>query len=215
MANSPTVVEWNETLDAIRESRKTLLFIVSGPTGSGKTTICDRLLEAFPEKLVRIVTATTRPPRDGEQNGRDYHFFDPEEFQQKVESGDFYEHATVHGRSYGVLKEEVDSKLRSNRHALLNIDVQGAESFRKAAKDDPLLASRLVSLFLMLPALDEIQERLEERGGPITDLEDRLVSAGREMEQWQYYDYTIISGTREEDFLAAASIFRAECLRRR
>ena len=215
MSNSPTAAEWNQTLEAIKKSRKTLLFIVSGPTGSGKTTICDRLLEAFPEKLVRIVTATTRPPREGEENGRDYHFFEPTEFERKVQAGDFYEYATVHGRSYGVLKEEVDSKLRSERHALLNIDVQGAESFRQAAKEDPLLASRLVSLFLMLPGLDVIKERLESRGGPIADLDDRLISAGREMEQWQHYDYTIISATKEDDFLAAASIFRAECVRRR
>jgi guanylate kinase len=209
----PTETTWRQALDQILASRKSLLFIVSGPTGSGKTTICDRLLATFPEEMERIVTATTRPPRPGEEDEKDYYFFDPETFARKVEAGDFYEHATVHGRSYGVLRSEVVKKLQSGRHALLNIDVQGAKSFRIAAEEDDLLKDRVVSIFLMLPSLKTILERLEARGAPVEDLDDRLTSAARELKHWPYYNYTIISGDRNSDFETAASIFKAESLR--
>src|SRR5580765_8550911 len=109
-----------------------LLVLISAPSGGGKTTLCQQLLAARPQ-MTRAVTCTTRPLRPGEQDGVDYYFLDATSFLKRVQAGNFLEHATVHGNSYGVLKAEVLGKLRQGNDVLLNVDVQGAATIRDRA----------------------------------------------------------------------------------
>ena len=118
------------------DSESGFLFIVSGPAGSGKTTVCDRMLNEV-SGVQRVVTSTTRAPRGGERDTVDYYFFDRPTFEQKIEAGEFYEHARVHNNLYGTLKSEVQGKLASGIDLLLNIDVQGAAQMRETAKAYP------------------------------------------------------------------------------
>lgn len=195
--------------------RPALLLIVSGPAGSGKTTLCDRMLAEMP-RLQRIVTATTRPPREGERDGEDYYFFSREEFERKVAAGEFFEWARVHDRLYGCLKSEVREKLSSEIDLLLNIDVQGAETVRREVDSDPQLRDRVASVFVTPESIDVIRDRLEARGqDSAAEIERRLRNAEDEISRWVHYDYCLISGDRESDFLNIASIYRAEKLRNR
>ena len=145
------------------EHNTALLIIVSGPAGSGKTTVCDRMLDAFSPSLQRVVTSTTRAPRQGEQHEKDYFFFTDEEFDERVKADQFYEWAQVHSHRYGTLKSEIRDKLNRNIDLLLNIDVQGAATFRRAAEADPLPAGRLLSVFIMPGSIEQLRERLLSR----------------------------------------------------
>ncbi len=198
-----------------------LLIIISGPAGSGKTTLCDSLLAGWDahflssgSQLERVITATTREPRSGEQNGVDYFFLTKDEFEDKVAGKGFFEHATVFQNRYGILKSEIHGKLKLGKNLLINIDVQGAATFRKNAADDPTLADRVITVFIMPPNTEVLQERLLNRGqNNPADMQHRLHIAEQEMKEWVHYDYTIISGTKEEDFDQLLSIIRAERLR--
>ncbi len=191
-----------------------LLLIVSGPAGSGKTTVCERML-AEETGLQRVVTATTRPPREGERHRVDYHFFDHATFEAKVGAGEFYEFANVHSNRYGTLKSEIQDKLAAGTDLLLNIDVQGAATFREAGREDPLLRGKVVTVFIMPPSMDELESRLRHRS---TDDEDeirrRMRVARDEMKQRELYDHCILSGTRYEDFEALQKIYREEKAKR-
>ncbi|MFP4156605.1 MAG: guanylate kinase [Opitutales bacterium] len=187
-----------------------LLLIVSGPAGSGKTTVCERMLAEEP-RVQRVVTSTTRPPRKGEQHRVDYYFFDPATFDAKVNAGEFYEWAHVHSNRYGTLKSEIHDKLSAGTDLLLNIDVQGAATFRDAGREDPLLRGKVVTVFIMPPTIKELESRLRHRS---TDDEDeiqrRLRVAQDEMRQRELYDHCILSGTRFEDFEALRRIYAQE-----
>jgi guanylate kinase len=191
-----------------------LLIIVSGPAGSGKTTLCDRMLAEEPA-LWRVVTSTTRPPRGNEKNHVDYYFFDHATFEQKIADGHFYEHAHVHGNIYGTLKSEVQDKLAAGTDLLLNIDVQGAAQMRETSQTDPLLKGHVVSVFIMPRTLEELEQRLRGRA---TDDEDqiqrRMKVASNEMQQHELYDHTILSASRGEDFEALQKIYFAEKAKR-
>src|SRR5512136_577328 len=115
-----------------------LLVLISAPSGGGKTTVCQQLLAARPQ-MTRAITCTTRPPRDGERDGVDYYFLDAATFLKRLQAGNFLEHATVYGHSYGILKAEVLGNLRQGRDVLLNVDVQGAATIRERALEDPEL----------------------------------------------------------------------------
>ncbi len=191
-------------------TQEPILVIVSGPAGSGKTTVCDRLREEF-SQLHRVVTATTRNPRPGEQDGVDYHFLSQEMFVGKIANRDFFEYATVHGNSYGTLKEHVYAGLNQGLDLLLNIDVQGAHSFRQAAASDALLKGRLCSVFIMPPSLDEIRQRMRNRGHDSEEvIQRRMETARREMEMYLDYDYVIVSSNRDMDYDRMRSIYLAE-----
>src|SRR6267142_5479390 len=112
-----------------------LLVVISAPSGTGKTTLCEQLLKARPN-LTRAITCTTRDPRPGERDGVDYYFLDAATFLKRVQAGNFLEHATVHGNSYGTLKSEVLGKLRQGKDVILNVDVQGAAAIRAHAEQD-------------------------------------------------------------------------------
>lgn len=194
--------------------RKPLLLLISGPAGCGKTTLCDSLIEACPAQLARVVTSTTRPSREGEIHEQDYYFFDRETFTAKLEAGDFYEHAEIHGNLYGTLRSEVMTKLQASRDILLNIDVQGAAAFRAAAQEDAEIAKRLVSIFILPPSMDVLRERMQARGKDSPEvIERRLATAREEIPQWHHYHYAITSSTREADFTALSAIYHAEKLK--
>jgi len=189
-------------------SQSGLLIIVSGPAGSGKTTVCDRMLEEV-SKVERVVTSTTRQPRAGEVDSVDYYFYDRETFEAKIKAGDFYEYAHVHSNLYGTLKSEVQSKLAAGTDLLLNIDVQGAAQIRETAQNDPLLKGRVVTVFIMPATVEELEARLRGRG---TDTDDeiarRMQVAVGEMQQAEHYDHTILSGSRDEDFAKLLEIYK-------
>jgi guanylate kinase len=185
------------------------LFIVSGPAGSGKTTVCERILREV-SGLERVITSTTRAPRSGEVDTVDYYFFDYDTFQSKIDAGAFYEYAHVHNKLYGTLKSEVQGKLAEGIDLILNIDVQGASQMRETAQNDPLLKGKVVSIFIMPPTIEVLAARLRGRA---TDAEDeiqrRMAVALEEMQCSKHYDHTILSGTREEDFASLMDIYKS------
>jgi len=190
-----------------------LLVLISAPSGGGKTTLCQQLLEARPH-MTRAVTCTTRTPRAGERDGVDYFFLDADSFLKRVQAGNFLEHATVYGNSYGTLKGEVLGKLRQGKDVLLNVDVQGAATIRQRAEEDPELKRALVSVFLTPPSLAVLEERLKKRG---TDsaavIQKRLGVARQEIAQWKNFDYLLISSTISEDLRRMQAIVEAEKMR--
>jgi guanylate kinase len=189
-----------------------LLVILAGPAGSGKSTLCERLVRECPG-FERVVTATTRAPRPGEVDGRDYHFFSEEEFDRLVAEGAFLEWARVHGhnRRYGTLRRSIDEKLAAHVDLCMNVDVQGVASIQRVAAGDPALARRLVTIFLMPPDLDELRRRMRGRGQDSdAEIERRMQTALGEMAHWAEYDFCIHSRSREEDFETVRAIITAE-----
>lgn len=190
-----------------------LLIIISAPSGGGKTTLCHQLLAARPD-MTRAITCTTRPPRQGERDGVDYYFLDATSFLKRLQAGNFLEHATVFGNSYGTLKAEVLGKLRQGRDVLLNIDVQGAATIRDRARDDAELKRALVTVFLTPPSVTILEARLRKRG---TDseavIQKRLGVARQEIAQWKHFDYLLLSSSISEDLRRMLAIVEAEKLR--
>lgn len=190
-----------------------LLLLISAPSGGGKTTLCRELLRAR-RTMVRAVTCTTRSPRPGEKNGVDYHFLKPADFLRRVQAGNFLEHATVYGNSYGLLKSELLGKLRAGKDVLLNVDVQGAASIRLAAQAEPELRRALITVFLTPTTLLEIERRLKRRGADSPEVIRRRVAAARqEIAQWKNFDYLLLSGSKENDLRLALAIVEAEKMR--
>jgi guanylate kinase len=195
------------------EKSRNILLVVSAPSGAGKTTLCQQLLDANPG-LTRAVTCTTRKPREGEVDGKDYYFLDAETFLRRVQSGDFIEHATVHNNSYGTLKSEIIGRLESGKDVLLNIDVQGEAAIRQRAMADPVLGPALVTLFLVTPTLAELEKRLRKRDLDSEEvIINRLRAARIEIQSWSNFDYLIVSQSIEEDLRRAQIILEAEKMR--
>lgn len=187
-----------------------ILLVVSGPSGSGKTTLCRRL--ANESEAHYSISCTTRLPRPGEQNGRDYHFLTREEFITKRSSGDFLESAEVHGNLYGTLISEVTGYLEGGRDVVMDLDVQGAAQVRSC--EDTAILAAVVDLFVMPAGNDKLLTRLSGRG---TDSEEvialRMKNALEEISQWPLYTYRLLSGTQEEDYTRFKSLVIAERLR--
>ncbi len=190
-----------------------LLILISAPSGAGKTTVCQQLLAARPE-MCRAITCTTRQPRAGERDGVDYYFLDSENFLKRVQAGNFLEHATVYGHSYGTVKAEVLGKLRQGKDVLLNVDVQGAGAIREQAEADLELRRALVTVFLTPQSLAVLEERLRRRG---TDapavIQKRLAVARQEIAQWKHFDYLLLSSSIAEDLRRMLLIVEAEKMR--
>ena len=190
-----------------------LLILISAPSGGGKTTLCQELLAARAD-VTRAITCTTRDPRPGEKDGVDYYFLDAGSFLKRVQAGNFLEHATVYGNSYGTLKSEVLGKLRQGKNVLLNIDVQGAAAVRASAETDPELKRALVTVFLTPPSLPMLEVRLRKRGTDSTAvIQKRLSVARQEIAQWKNFDYLIISDTIKADLRRMLAIVDAEAMR--
>jgi guanylate kinase len=178
------------------------LIILAGPAGVGKSTLCDRVVREVPG-FERVITATTRPPRPNEVDGRDYHFLSAEEFDARIAGGAFLEWAWVHQRHrYGTLKSAVLDQL-PRTSLVMNIDVQGVRSIRAAAQTEPRLRGRVITMFVAPDSMDVLRERLQGRG-PVSpeELARRMLSAEHEIAERNSYDYVIHSGTKEQDFRA-------------
>lgn len=181
---------------------QTALLILAGPAGVGKSTLCDRVVREVPG-FERVITATTRPPRPNEVDGRDYHFLSADEFDRRIAAGAFLEWAWVHQRHrYGTLKSAVLDQLQRTS-LVMNIDVQGVRSIRAAAQTEPRLRGRVVTMFVAPDSMEVLRERLQGRG-PVNaeELARRMQSAEFEMAERNNYDYVIHSGTKEQDFRA-------------
>jgi guanylate kinase len=181
--------------------------VLSAPSGAGKTTLVDALGET--SEFLCSVSCTTRRARAGEVEGEDYRFLSEQEFNARVMSGEFLEHATVHGHRYGTLLKPIIEGLTSGRDVLLDIDTQGAATIRNCK--DQFIRDALADIFIMPPDVDELRRRLTKRGTETAEqIEARLKTAIREMESWPKYRYTIISRTTEEDLQKFRHIMNAE-----
>lgn len=190
-----------------------LLLIVSAPSGAGKTTLCNMLLEHF-ERLAYSVSCTTRAPRAGEIDGESYHFMDEEDFTRRLEQGAFLEHARVHGALYGTLRATIDDLMNAGRDVIMDIDVQGADQIRASVaglpKDDPIRRG-YVDIFIAPPAIADLRRRLEGRAKdtPAT-IERRVSQAAVEIEQAHKYRYLVLNDDLHRAFETLKSIIIAE-----
>ncbi len=190
-----------------------LFIVISAPSGAGKTTLCDLLLQSYPE-LCYSVSCTTREPRLNEEDGVDYHFLSVEAFKRLVSENRFLEYAQVHDNFYGTLKEPIYEALRENQCVLLDIDVAGAEQVRKhvegLAPDDPMRRGFL-DIFINPPSLDELLARLEHRG---TDspavIEKRIRNAEKELAQAGAYMYQITNDDLQTAFRRICDIINVK-----
>jgi guanylate kinase len=187
--------------------RSGILFVISAPSGAGKTTLCTTLRQK--PDFVWSVSCTTRSPRTGEIDGEDYHFLSREEFTRRLDAREFLEHAEVHGNHYGTLKGPVLENLKNGIDVLLDIDTHGVDNIR--ACGDAIILEALADVFIMPPDLDELRRRLMRRGTETSEqVEVRMSNAAREMECWRDYRYTIISGSMEENIEKFRAVMRAE-----
>ncbi len=170
------------------------LIVVSAPSGAGKTTLCQRLLRDFPN-LTLSISATTRAPRGQEVHGREYYFLQREEFEKRITASDFAEWAKVHDHYYGTLRTTVRDNLAQGRGVLLDIDVQGAASLRKAFPD------RVVSIFVAPPTLEVLRQRLLARGTDDAEtIEKRMKNAEEEMLAAPLFDHVIVNDQLERAY---------------
>jgi guanylate kinase len=190
-----------------RFSRYGILFVLSAPSGAGKTTLVDALRKT--SEFIYSVSCTTRPARAGEVDGEDYRFLSEAEFNARAKAGDFLEHATVHGHDYGTLLKPIVQHLMNSRDVLIDIDTQGAATIRSSK--DKFIRDALADVFIMPPDVEELRRRLTKRGTETAEqIEARLTTATREMESWPQYRYTVISRTTEEDLQKFRHIMNAE-----
>ena len=188
-------------------SRYGILFVVSAPSGAGKTTLCDALRQT--PDFVYSVSCTTRPPRTGEIDGEDYCFLSETDFLARVKAGEFLEYAKVHQHHYGTLRQPLIENLKKGVDVLIDIDTQGAAAIRNC--DDSFVRESLADVFIMPPDLEELRRRLTKRRTETTsEIQSRLKTAAREMQHWRDYRYTIISKSMEEDLQKFRQIMGAE-----
>ena len=194
--------------------RRSLLIVVSAPSGGGKTTLCSRLLAEFRKTMVRSVSCTTRARRGDEMNGKEYHFIDEAAFAALLQKGEFMEHAVVHGYCYGTPRPFVEKMLAAGKDVLLAIDVQGARQIREqiaAAKDGSLLKRALVDVFVAPPSMPLLKKRLMARDedSPET-IKRRLKNAQAEMACMREFSYRVVNDELDAAFDDLRAIVKAE-----
>ncbi len=166
--------------------------VLSGPSGTGKSTLVQMVRQDFPQLLFSI-SCTTRQPRPLEKDGVDYHFLSQELFQRGIERGDFLEYANVHGNFYGTPKAPMLRALAEDKIMLLDIDVQGARQVKQALSPE-FLRDHVEFVFLAPPSLETLEQRLRKRGTESPEsLQKRLFNAKREMEAWKEYQYLVVN----------------------
>ncbi|MCP5432544.1 MAG: guanylate kinase [Alphaproteobacteria bacterium] len=188
--------------------RRGLLFVLSSPSGAGKTTLGRRLLEAD-AALTLSISATTRPRRQSEIEGRDYHFVSLKTFERMAAQGDFLEHAEVFGNRYGTPREPVAEALAQGRDVLFDVDWQGAKQLRANAPED------LVLVFVLPPSAAALENRLRTRAQDSAEvIRDRMSRAAEEVSHWGEYDYVIVNDDLERAYNEVRAILTAERLKR-
>lgn len=193
-------------------SRRGALFVLSAPSGAGKTTLCQKLLAQY-SNLSYSISYTTRAPRQGEENGRDYFFISKQEFEQMISKGDFLEYAEVHGNLYGTALSQIVQSIENGKDILLDIDVQGAIALRERLGST---SSNLEATFIFItaPSFDDLRSRLERRGSESKDIIAlRLENAVKEVEAYKYYDYIIVNDDLEQAYTELDMLYRVEMLR--
>ena len=189
-------------------TRRGLMLVLSSPSGAGKTTISRKILESDAD-ITMSVSATTRPPRSGEQDGVDYHFVSTQEFGLMQNNNDLLEHAKVFDNYYGTPRQPVEAALQAGRDVLFDIDWQGTQQLQEAAADD------LVRVFILPPSAAELESRLHKRAQDEPEVvARRMAQASSEISHYAEYDYIIINQNADESMVAVKSILQAERLRR-
>ncbi|HEX5308172.1 MAG TPA: guanylate kinase [Solirubrobacteraceae bacterium] len=179
------------------------VFVITGPSGVGKGTLIKGLMQRLPQ-LQLSVSATTRGPRAGEQDGREYHFLAPNDFEQRVHAGDFVEHADYAGRRYGTLRSELDERVRAGVPVVLEIEVQGARQVREAMPE-------AVQVFIAPPSLQDLRTRLVRRGTDgQEEVERRLAVAERELAARSEFAHVVVNDSVDRALQELAGIVSAE-----
>jgi len=188
--------------------RRGLMFILSSPSGAGKTTISRMLLE-LEEEIMLSVSVTTRPPREGEVEGVHYHFVSEAEFDRMVAEDDFYEWAHVFGHRYGTPKGRIRAALKDGQDFMFDIDWQGTQQLYQKDKQD------VVSVFILPPSLDELRRRLESRATDSADVIDsRMERARGEISHWAEYEFVVINDDVDQCCAKVRAILHAERMKR-
>ncbi len=194
---------------ATMTQRRGLLIILSSPSGAGKTTLARRLMDWDPE-IAFSVSATTRPPRPGEVDGREYHFRSRAAFEKMVENGEMLEHAWVFGNLYGSPRAPVVAAMEAGRDTLFDIDWQGGQQIRNSS-----LGKDAVSIFVLPPSLGELARRLRARGQDSEEvIAGRMDKSLAEISHWAEYDYVLVNHDLDATEEALRTILRAERMRR-
>jgi guanylate kinase len=193
-------------MSASAPSPAPVLLVIAGPAGSGKSTLCDRLVAEVPT-FARVITTTTRAPRPGEVNGVHYHFFPPDEFERKVAADEFLEWAWVHGeRRYGTLKSSVMEPLARGQDLVMSIDVQGVETLRRVAQTNAALRRAMTTVFIVVDH-ERLVARMRARAMDHEDeIARRMATAEAELREAPKFDFRIESRTRDEDFAALLAV---------
>ena len=180
------------------------MLVLSSPSGAGKTTLSRRLLEEDKETLLSI-SMTTRAPRPGEVNGKDYIFVTKDEFNQRIENDEFLEYANVFGNFYGTLKNDVDKILANGEDILFDIDWQGTQQILQKKSSD------VVSIFILPPSINALRDRLISRGqDTVEQIEERMKTAHGELSHWPEYTYILVNKDFEDTLAEIKSILQAE-----
>ncbi|TAN59012.1 MAG: guanylate kinase [Rhodospirillales bacterium] len=188
--------------------RRGLMLVLSSPSGAGKSSIARALLETEPQ-LAMSVSATTRAPRPGEVDGKDYHFIDIERMKGMIGNGEFLEHAKVFDNYYGTPRAPVEAALSAGKDVLFDIDWQGTQQVAANARDD------LVTVFVLPPSVEELEKRLRGRAQDSDEVvKKRMGKAADEMSHWPEYDYVIVNRDLEVSIAAVKAILGAERLKR-
>lgn len=174
-------------MDAIKKPEKGFLFIVSGPSGVGKTVLCNQIVEKYSPLVVYSISATSRLPRGGENTGHEYFFYSKSGFETAIERNEFAEWAFVHGNYYGTPKKFLEENLDAGKHVILNIDVQGAMKIREQYPDS-------VMIFISPPSFEELEARIRKRNMDSEEsLRHRLENARNELSFKNQYRYSIVN----------------------
>lgn len=190
-------------------TRRGLLLILSSPSGAGKTTLTRRLM-AWDPSIRFSISATTRAPRPGEEDGREYYFRSREAFEEMVKTGEMLEHAEVFGNFYGSPKAPVEAAMREGRDTVFDIDWQGGQQIRNSS-----LGRDVVSIFVLPPSIAELERRLRSRGQDKDEvIAGRMAKSRDEISHWAEYDYVIVNTDLDKAFNELVTILQAERLRR-
>ena len=189
-------------------ARRGLMFVLSSPSGAGKSTLARKLLEAD-DNMSLSVSATTRPPRPSEVDGREYKFLSKEQFEEMADRGEFLEHAMVFGNNYGTPRAPVEAMLIQGKDVLFDVDWQGARAMRAAEPQD------VVGIFILPPSMAELERRLRARNEDAEDvIKKRMARSIDEISHWEEYDYVLVNTLLEQALAQIKQILAAERLKR-